>query len=380
MSVSYDDKRVWSNIHLELKDELLLRLISSLECLICSEVMHVPFLSICGHSFCYGCLDAWFETKVNCPTCRKDMDEPPILNIQLREMSKSITDLVIDTLEDEKHKTELKDARQRLIDEYDQATRAKSLFRDAFNSARTLVDRSDGVPRCGNCHWEAHGSVCLHCGTRFRTPRGDLYYDSDDGDAYNEDREEVELYGVDHATYDSEDSFVDNRDVHEINNDREGYESDGILSSGDNQSVVELWEGFRRDSEMYRGDEERPYFEDPVDVLDLGLEPDRDHDHDHDHDHVHADERRFLDDEVEVVLHLGLENDYEGDAYDDHYGIEERHEAYAMEDAVDELHDQDVEDYTRRFEPASDDGSDSEWGTRVSMGRRPVHIIDLDSE
>ena len=125
--------------------------------------------------------------------------------------------MVIDTLEDEKHKTELKDARQRLIDEYDQATRAKSLFRDAFNSARTLVDRSDGVPRCGNCHWEAHGSVCLHCGTRFRTPRGDLYYDSDDGDAYNEDREEVELYGVDHANYDSEDSFVDNRDVHEIN-------------------------------------------------------------------------------------------------------------------------------------------------------------------
>ncbi|OBA21390.1 hypothetical protein METBIDRAFT_42165 [Metschnikowia bicuspidata var. bicuspidata NRRL YB-4993] len=292
MSVSYDDQRVWLNIHQDLKDELLLRTVSFLECLICSEVMHVPYLAICGHSFCYGCLDAWFETKLNCPTCRQDMEEPPILNIQLREVSKAVTDLVIDTLEDEKHKKELLDARLRLVAEYDQAAKTKRLFREAFNSAPTLVDRSDGVPRCGNCHWEAHGSVCLHCGARFRIPRGDLYFDSEDGDAYNEDEEEVEMYGVDHANYDSEDSFVDTRDEREINNDREQHDSDGLLSSGEDHSDAEL------DS---------------------------------------------------------------------------------MEHAVEQLHDQDVEDYSTHYEPDFEAGSDSDWGTSVAMGSRP-QIVYLDSE
>ncbi|KAM9919244.1 hypothetical protein OXX59_008086 [Metschnikowia pulcherrima] len=357
MSVSYDDPRVWGNIHEELKDGLLIRMAGSLECSICSEVMHVPFLAVCGHSFCYGCLDSWFETKVNCPTCRKDMAEPPVLNIQLREVSKSLTDMVIDTLEDAKYKEELIAARQQVIDEFEQATKSRSLFRDAFDSAQTLVDRSDGVPRCGNCHWEAHGSECLHCGARFRTPRGDSYYDSEDGDAYNEDREEVEMYGIDAANYDSEDSFVDNRDVHEINND--GYESDGLLSSGGEQSGVESWEGFRRDSEMYRGENnEASLFREPVQV-ELSSESD------------HDNRAHYVDDQAS-------ESDYE-----DTYGVNEsRQTGYDddMENAVEELHDQDVHDYSTRYEPDFEEGSDSDWGTSVAMGRRSAYIVDSDSE
>lgn len=242
MSASYDDRRVWQKIDGQLKDELILKIISSLECLICSELMHVPFLASCGHSFCYGCLDVWFETKVNCPTCRKDMKEPPLLNLSLKEHSKAISDLIIDTLEDQQLRAEMAQSRAQLIDDYEKASRSKSLFGKAFLSALTLVDTSDGVPRCGNCHWEAHGSVCLNCGVHFRHPRSDLYYDSEDGDAYNEDDEEVELHGVaGQDAYDTADSFVDDREDSDLN---AWNEEDSDFNAWDEEdSDPNAWDG-----------------------------------------------------------------------------------------------------------------------------------------
>lgn len=332
MGVSYDDKRVWKNIDVELKDQLLLSVVSSLECLICSEVMHVPFLAQCGHSFCYGCLNSWFETKVNCPTCRMDMEQAPILNIQLRDISKNTTDIIIESLEDKLHLKELSDARATIVEEYDQDLRRKNLFGDAFNNAPTLVDRSDGVPRCGNCHWEAHGNVCLHCGARFRIPRSDLYFDSDDGEAYNEDEDEVELYGVADANdaYDSEDSFLDNRDVLEINQDRHQGTDDDLLSSGEESNSQELWTGFRQDAEMWRHDD--------------------------------------------VDSNNGSGNDSGGDSQD-------------MENVIDQIHSRDVGSYMDfSAEEADLTGSDSDVEVldsddqTVSCHRRSTIVLDLDSD
>lgn len=321
MVVSYDDKRVWKNIHTALKDDLLLSVISHLECLVCSEVMHVPFLAQCGHSFCYGCLNSWFETKVNCPTCRQDMELPPILNIQLREVSKNISDLVIDSMEDEVHKKELQDARASVIEEYDHDVRKKSVFGEAFNNAPTLVDKSDGVPRCGNCHWEAHGDICLHCGARFRIPRSDLYFDSDDGDAYNEDHEEAELYGIaEDNAYDSQDSFLDNRNATDINNDRHVALDDELLSSGDDSN--ELWRGFRTDPEQFS----RAMYD-----SDEGF-------------HILADDH---------------------DSWQDTDG--------GMENAIDRIHRQDVADYA---DLSAEEDSEDE---AVTSHRRAV-VVDLDSD
>lgn len=247
MTASYDSKLTWANIDGELKDDVMLKIAATLECLVCSELMHVPFLAQCGHSFCYGCLNAWFESKVNCPTCRKDMETAPVLNIQLRDISKTISDVVIDSLSNQTQKKLLQDTRQERVDEFDQDNRNNRLFGDSFKSTLTLVDTSDGVPRCGNCHWEAHGSVCLHCGSRFRVPRSDLYYDSEDGDAYNEDQDEVALYGVagEQDAYDSADSFVDNRDVSAMNEDDYDLASDGLPPDLDDGDLnAELWEGF----------------------------------------------------------------------------------------------------------------------------------------
>lgn len=322
MVVSYDDNRVWKNIDTVLKDEVILSIISHLECLVCSEVMHVPFLAQCGHSFCYGCLNSWFETKVNCPTCRQDMELVPVLNLQLREVSKTITDLVIDSMEDELHKKELQDARAAAVEEYDHDVRKNSLFGEAFNNAPTLVDKSDGVPRCGNCHWEAHGDVCLHCGARFRIPRSDLYFDSDDGDAYNEDQEEVELYGIaDDNAYDSQDSFLDNRDAADISNDRHIALDDDILSSGDEN---ELWSGFRTDGDQFS---------------------------------------RAMYGDSDVELSEGGTNN------------EQETDGETVENAIDRIHRQDVANY---IDISADEHDDSE-DEAVSSHRRPV-VIDLDSD
>ena len=124
----------------------------TVECAVCSEIMHVPFLASCGHSFCYGCLCSWFTNKVNCPTCRQNLEHPPILNVQLQEISHSISDGLIALGKDA---ATIKDQRDEATASYKHDSTRKKLFGDAFESALTLIDRSDGVPRCGNCHWEA---------------------------------------------------------------------------------------------------------------------------------------------------------------------------------------------------------------------------------
>lgn len=284
MSV-YDDARVWANVDSMLKDDLMLKIVSSLECLVCSEVMHVPFLLPCGHTFCYGCLNAWFENKINCPTCRCELPQPPTLNIQLKEISNNITETIVDSLEDNVHKKTLEEAKRAVMDEYELAK--PNLFGDAFKTTLTIIDNSDGVPRCSNCHWEAHGSQCLQCGARFRTARNDLYYDSDDGDAYNEDDEEDLM--ADHGSiegiadeYDSEDSFVDSRGLEDINRDSILDSDDGLLSSGGERESVSSnrdghdfgdrgtqasWDGFDGSDHLVRDYSALEEMEDTVDRL-----------------------------------------------------------------------------------------------------------------
>lgn len=189
--------------------------------------MYVPFITSCGHSFCYGCITNWFQNKLNCPTCRTDLEQPPSLNVQLRTISRSITELMAEVsgpVQGQQMLNAMTDANE----EYQRSYESGDLFEGIFKKlALTLIDNSDGVPRCGNCHWEAHGSSCLHCGTRFRISRDDDYYDSDDGDAYDEDENENdnagdgdgEDGGDDVNEYDSDDSFVDNRGDGEIRAD-----------------------------------------------------------------------------------------------------------------------------------------------------------------
>jgi hypothetical protein len=225
--------------------------------------MNVPCTTECGHSFCYDCLNSWFENKLNCPNCRHEIEHKPVLNIQLKDVSKNITDLLIDTIADVEEKEKMLKQRQESLLIYEFDIKHDHLFGDLFKSALTLIDNSDGVPRCGNCHWEAHGSVCLHCGTRFRIPRDDAYYDSEDGDAYNEDDEEVNELNEE---YDSDDSFVDSRAINQINRDLVHSEDDDILSSDNELEVNAEWYGFRTNDSQNSADLSGGNINSPIEI------------------------------------------------------------------------------------------------------------------
>lgn len=209
--------------------------------------MHVPLLMRCGHSSCYHCLYSWFKVKMNCPTCRVESDEKPILNVPLKQISQTMTDLLIDITEDREEREAIINHRKDAVNEYMQDAENKALFGALFSSAVTLIDRSDGVPRCGNCHWEAHGTVCLYCGSSFRRSRidySDLEEYDDDEEEDGEEQEETENYGttVENA-YDSEDSFIDDSAP-------EVY-SNSDLSSSDAEFLGRSeWRGFENDHDL----------------------------------------------------------------------------------------------------------------------------------
>lgn len=187
---------------------------------------------------------------MNCPTCRVESEEKPILNVPLKQISQVMTDLLIDVTEDREEREAIINHRKDAVNEYMQDAENKALFGTLFSSAVTLIDRSDGVPRCGNCHWEAHGTVCLYCGSSFRRSRTDYSglegYDDDEGEEDGEElEEEADNYGtaVENA-YDSEDSFIDN-------NAPEVYSNSDLSSSDDPEFLGRSeWRGFENDHDL----------------------------------------------------------------------------------------------------------------------------------
>lgn len=69
---------------------------TSLECLICLELLCEPVTTICGHTFCRYCLIQYLSTKPQCPICRK-----PILSDR-NTLSKNI---LLDDLARQANKT-----------------------------------------------------------------------------------------------------------------------------------------------------------------------------------------------------------------------------------------------------------------------------------
>ena len=192
--------------------------------------MIIPMTIECGHSFCYDCIYQWFSNKINCPTCRHDIENKPILNIHLKEICHKIIESIIENTSngdgDSGGVDHLMNRKLECLKTYNLDVKNKSIFGDLFNNTvTTLIDCSDGVARCGNCHWEAHGSICSHCGTRFRrstrTINGESEEDEDDENEDDEDdafedvvagfRQSVEI-----NEYDSDDSFIDSRTANEI--------------------------------------------------------------------------------------------------------------------------------------------------------------------
>jgi E3 ubiquitin-protein ligase RFWD2 len=45
-------------------------LLAELQCPICVEVIADPFVTPCGHTFCYQCITTHLRHQSNCPSCR----------------------------------------------------------------------------------------------------------------------------------------------------------------------------------------------------------------------------------------------------------------------------------------------------------------------
>lgn len=177
------------------KNKLLLKLIDSTVCSVCQDYMYVPMITVCGHTYCYGCLTSWFTSnetaELSCPQCRASVNLEPVLNSVLQQWIK----LLADTSE-EKEKfvdgnvvddssvratlsniSTLKKDMMEAEDKYKEDKKNGTLYGSVFsNSALAFIDdEDDGIARCSNCHWELdpdfeqeEGNVCPHCNTRIR--------------------------------------------------------------------------------------------------------------------------------------------------------------------------------------------------------------------
>lgn len=159
-------------------------LLSSSQCHICHELINVPMMLTCGHNYCYMCLKNWFKTnetrKLGCPDCRKVVEVIPVFNTFLDNQLKFVLDLLTKDNGSKNSKwVQLLSERQEDETIYKNDIVKDIIFANVFkNSTLAVIDMDDdGIPRCGNCHWELdpddmdsdeEDNVCPHCHYRIR--------------------------------------------------------------------------------------------------------------------------------------------------------------------------------------------------------------------
>lgn len=128
--------------------------------------------------------------------------------MQLHQITKMMFDVATDTIVDPQTKAKTKKVWDRRNNIYEQAVRDDTLYGDLFDQAQTMIDTSDGVPRCGNCGWEVHGEQCDHCGVQLRHPVDE--FDDDEGDIgiYTDDDDDGQIRLNGRDSYESDDGFV----------------------------------------------------------------------------------------------------------------------------------------------------------------------------
>lgn len=152
--------------------------------------MYVPFITKCGHNFCYECITSWLDTNQSCPTCRAVVEDIPYLNIPLQSVLSTILEYCGKI--DEEKTREFHEEKRSRIAYYQKDVENKNLFKKIFKrlGGRKLIDHSDGIDRCSQCHWEVHGNICENCGTRL------VSRFADDSEEQDEDEEDSSDDGV----------------------------------------------------------------------------------------------------------------------------------------------------------------------------------------
>lgn len=145
-------------------------------CPICHDAMAPPYVTRCGHSFCYSCLKRWLRRQLTCPICRKPVTKAPTLNNQLYKTIK-----LLHTTTDRS-----RTADDRLKEWKLDRGRFTGLFPDPF------IEHGLDGDRCSQCQWEVSGLSCDNCGAVFREQNGANY--NEDYSENTQDRADLDDY------------------------------------------------------------------------------------------------------------------------------------------------------------------------------------------
>ncbi|CAM9018263.1 unnamed protein product [Wickerhamomyces anomalus] len=163
-------------------------------------------------------------TNQTCPACRSELVEEPYLNVHVQDMVNTLVDTCqkISSLS----QNVLRD-RALKVKQYKLDVTHDNLFKRVFKSTgHAVVDISDGVARCSNCHWEVRGNRCPNCHIHLRNTYIDEISSADTDFSVDDFRGvDLELESGDS----SDDGFNINRDM-----------SDGDGDFIDDRSIGEM--------------------------------------------------------------------------------------------------------------------------------------------
>jgi len=136
--------------------------------------------------------------------------------------------------------------REMKIKYYKKDVGSNNLFKRVFkNTGYALVDTSDGVARCSNCHWEVDGNRCPNCNIHLRnthieeisSPNTDLELDDFENRHAHAGRWFIpseEERSEDEEPDEDDDSFIDDGELGETNGDDQDID---YISSRDSSPV-----------------------------------------------------------------------------------------------------------------------------------------------
>ncbi|GMF69618.1 unnamed protein product [[Candida] boidinii] len=152
------------------------------------------------------------------------MKREPVSNINVKHTVQIFTDILIEN--DSSIEKSLNAHKEENLEQFylDSKSANGQLFKGIFNNfAEAVIDTSDGIPRCANCHWEVHGTVCLNCNRRLIYENGDEEDEDDLSDFVFGDGDGI---GSGDAEGDYDDEDDDDYNDGDYPNTREIYDHD----------------------------------------------------------------------------------------------------------------------------------------------------------
>ncbi|TIB61659.1 hypothetical protein E3P77_03979 [Wallemia ichthyophaga] len=153
-----------------------------LQCSICMEYMIEPYGLTCGHVACFSCLHSWFTRDTNgnprtakvCPSCRAPIRSRPNELFIVKELAQITAAAHSESLDVP-------------------PTRNGDVWAKVFRPGgeyQPVMDREDGVMRCGRCTGELVGGVCTQCGELYTDAESDEWSE-EDGEEENSSEDEM---------------------------------------------------------------------------------------------------------------------------------------------------------------------------------------------